>query len=97
MVPADPDRSSASRVGSSQKCGSRAPASPGSSAALTAAAKANRLTAADAAKALDAVRANTWHRFWPDAIPYEAEHLGGINQAGTSDRRFCTRCGAPAN
>ena len=34
---------------------------------------------------------------WPDdrlTITRGAEHLGGFNKRGTSDRRFCTRCGS---
>ena len=27
---------------------------------------------------LATVRSQSWHRFWPDAIPYEAAHLGGV-------------------
>jgi hypothetical protein len=36
------------------------------------------LTAADAAGVLDALRAQPWHRFWPDAIPYNAGLLTGV-------------------
>lgn len=36
------------------------------------------LTAADAADVLDALRAQPWHRFWPDAIPYNANTLAGV-------------------
>jgi hypothetical protein len=34
--------------------------------------------AADAAAVLDAMRAQPWHRFWPDAIPLEAGQLVGV-------------------
>lgn len=35
--------------------------------------------AAPAAMAvLDAVAARPWHRFWPDDIPFEAQHLAGV-------------------
>jgi uncharacterized protein len=34
--------------------------------------------AAEAANILTALRANAWHRFWPDAIPYLEEHLAGV-------------------
>jgi toxin-antitoxin system PIN domain toxin len=27
---------------------------------------------------LDAVRAQEWHRFWPDDIPHAADQLGGV-------------------
>ena len=33
--------------------------------------------ATDASAVLDALRVQPWHRFWPDAIPYEAGHLRG--------------------
>ena len=33
---------------------------------------------ADAIAVLDTVRANDWHVFWPDAMPYAAEHLRGV-------------------
>lgn len=36
------------------------------------------LTAADAAGVLDALRAQPWHRFWPDAVPYNANALAGV-------------------
>jgi uncharacterized protein len=32
----------------------------------------------DAAAVLDAVRERPWHRFWPDAIPYDTAHLAGV-------------------
>lgn len=35
-------------------------------------------SAADAIAVLDAMRDRPWHRFWPDAIPFEAAHLGGV-------------------
>jgi toxin-antitoxin system PIN domain toxin len=34
--------------------------------------------AADAAAVLDAIRSCPWHRFWPDAIPYDEAHLVGV-------------------
>lgn len=27
---------------------------------------------------LDAIRSQSWHDFWPDAIPYRGEQLGGV-------------------
>ena len=33
------------------------------------------IATADAIAVLDAVRANDWHVFWPDAMPYAVEHL----------------------
>ena len=33
---------------------------------------------ADAIAVLDTVRANDWHVFWPDAMPYAGEHLRGV-------------------
>ncbi len=35
-------------------------------------------TRADAIAVLYALRAQAWHTFWPDAIPYEAAHLAGV-------------------
>ncbi len=32
----------------------------------------------EAVAVLTAVRAQDWHRFWPDAFPYEAAHLEGV-------------------
>lgn len=32
----------------------------------------------DAIGALEAIRSQSWHRFWTDAIPYEASQLGGV-------------------
>ncbi len=29
-------------------------------------------------KVLGAVRSQTWHRFWPDAIAYDSTHLRGV-------------------
>jgi toxin-antitoxin system PIN domain toxin len=34
--------------------------------------------AVDAVAVLDAMRSMPWHRFWPDAIPYEGTHLAGV-------------------
>ena len=34
--------------------------------------------AVDAAAVLDAMRGRSWHRFWSDAIPYEAGLLTGV-------------------
>jgi hypothetical protein len=34
--------------------------------------------AVDAIAVLDALRAQPWHAFWPDAIPYDAAHLAGV-------------------
>lgn len=34
--------------------------------------------AMDAAAVLDAIRTRPWHRFWPDAIPYEEAQLVGV-------------------
>lgn len=31
-----------------------------------------------AASVLDGFRAQEWHEFWPDAIPFAGEHLGGV-------------------
>ena len=36
------------------------------------------ISAADAMTTLDALRAQPWHRFWPDAIPYVADQLVGV-------------------
>ncbi|MBX7160492.1 MAG: PIN domain-containing protein [Acidimicrobiia bacterium] len=27
---------------------------------------------------LDGIRAQSWHEFWPDDIPFEGHHLGGV-------------------
>jgi predicted nucleic acid-binding protein len=35
-------------------------------------------SAADAVTVLDAMCGRPWHRFWPDAIPFDAAHLGGV-------------------
>jgi len=35
-------------------------------------------SAAAAVALLDTMRSEAWHRFWPDAIAYRAEHLGGV-------------------
>ena len=35
-------------------------------------------SALDAVAVLDAMRAQPWHSFWPDQIPYEASHMGGV-------------------
>ena len=35
-------------------------------------------SAADAVAVLDAMRAQRWHSFWPDQIPYEASDLRGV-------------------
>jgi uncharacterized protein len=32
----------------------------------------------EAVGALDAIRAQPWHSFWADAIPYERSHLAGV-------------------
>lgn len=34
--------------------------------------------ASEASGALEAIRAQRWHSFWPDAIPYERSHLAGV-------------------
>ena len=34
--------------------------------------------APDAVAALEAIRSQPWHRFWPDAIPYGADLLAGV-------------------
>jgi hypothetical protein len=34
--------------------------------------------ARDAAAVLEALRAQAWHRFWPDDIPYEGPQLAGV-------------------
>lgn len=34
--------------------------------------------ATDAVAVLDAIRSHDWHTFWPDAIPYAADHLAGV-------------------
>ncbi len=34
--------------------------------------------ALDAAAVLEAMRSRSWHRFWSDAIPFEAAHLAGV-------------------
>jgi toxin-antitoxin system PIN domain toxin len=36
------------------------------------------LTAFSACSVLDALRAQAWHEFWPDAIRYEASQLAGV-------------------
>ncbi len=33
---------------------------------------------AEAAAALSKMRAQDWHTFWPDSLPYEAAHLAGV-------------------
>lgn len=35
-------------------------------------------SAIDAVSVLDAMRAQGWHTFWPDLIPYEASSLAGV-------------------
>jgi toxin-antitoxin system PIN domain toxin len=35
-------------------------------------------SAAASMAALDAIRAQEWHRFWPDAIAYDAGMMGGV-------------------
>ena len=35
-------------------------------------------SAAESIGVLDAIRSQEWHRFWPDAIPYQREHLSGV-------------------
>lgn len=32
----------------------------------------------DAIAALDELRQQAWHHFWPDALPYTADQLGGV-------------------
>lgn len=32
----------------------------------------------DACAVLDGLRSQPWHRFWPDAIPYDASQLDGV-------------------
>ncbi len=32
----------------------------------------------DAISVLEAIRAQAWHRFWPDSIPYDRAQLGGV-------------------
>lgn len=34
--------------------------------------------ALDAIAVLDALRQQAWHRFWPDAVPYESAYLIGV-------------------
>ena len=34
--------------------------------------------ASDSIGVLDAMRSQAWHRFWPDSIPYQREHLSGV-------------------
>jgi toxin-antitoxin system PIN domain toxin len=34
--------------------------------------------APDAMAVLDGIRSLEWHEFWPDSIPYEADHLAGV-------------------
>lgn len=34
--------------------------------------------ASEAIGVLDALRAQSWHEFWPDAIPFEHQHLLGV-------------------
>lgn len=36
------------------------------------------VAAVDAVALLDVLRDQPWHQFWPDAIPFEAAHLGGV-------------------
>jgi toxin-antitoxin system PIN domain toxin len=36
------------------------------------------ISAPDAVAVLEAMRVQRWHRFWPDAIPFEASQLGGV-------------------
>lgn len=35
-------------------------------------------SAVDAIAALDAIRSQDWHVFWPDALAYDAAHLTGV-------------------
>lgn len=35
-------------------------------------------TAHEAISVLEALRAQPWHRFWPDSLPYERTQLGGV-------------------
>lgn len=35
-------------------------------------------TAPAAAEVLETVREQPWHEFWPDDLPYRAEHLAGV-------------------
>jgi toxin-antitoxin system PIN domain toxin len=35
-------------------------------------------TAPDAMAVLDALRAQPWHGFWPDDLPYDGSHLAGV-------------------
>lgn len=35
-------------------------------------------TAHEATSVLEALRAQPWHRFWPDSLPYERTQLGGV-------------------
>ena len=35
-------------------------------------------TAVEAVHVLDGIRSQAWHTFWPDAIGYDASHLGGV-------------------
>jgi hypothetical protein len=35
-------------------------------------------TAIDAMAVLEAIRSQEWHVFWPDALPLERTHLGGV-------------------
>jgi predicted nucleic acid-binding protein len=34
--------------------------------------------ALDAVAVLESMRTQPWHRFWPDAVPFEAAHLAGV-------------------
>lgn len=34
--------------------------------------------ASEAVAVLEAIRSQDWHRFWPDAIPYEGSQLSGV-------------------
>lgn len=34
--------------------------------------------ASNAVAVLDVMRDQPWYRFWPDAIPYDRSHLGGV-------------------
>ncbi len=35
-------------------------------------------SALDATAVLESMRAQDWHTFWPDSIPYAPSHLGGV-------------------
>jgi toxin-antitoxin system PIN domain toxin len=35
-------------------------------------------SAADAISVLEVIRRQTWHRFWPDSLPYDRAHLAGV-------------------